>query len=302
MKVLLFNMVVDGQEAHYLDPVCKWLDDKGVEYVVFSDEVFKDGHDQRFKDMSASVSSFDIVCSFGGDGTTLRAAHAIGKSEVPLISFNFGHLGFLAGANEEDLFSALEAAITGQLTEDPRAILEAKVSYKNGLIEYHIAFNELVVSRGHFGRIVTLDLEINNNYLDTIRGDGVLVSTSTGSTAYSLSAGGPIMAPDHEGLCVVPISPHSLASRAVITTKMDTVTIMPNAENRQRLVLFIDGEVFWIHPGSKVDVSEIADDPKGEVISVEVGVSDKKLNLRRFGKYDFYTHISKVFFRGENAR
>ncbi|HBT95845.1 MAG TPA: hypothetical protein DEB24_07100 [Coriobacteriia bacterium] len=302
MRLLLFNMIADGQSAHSLEPICEWLDARGVDYSMFSDEVFKAEQSSEFKRMQASICEFDLVCSFGGDGTTLRAAHIIGTSEVPLLSINFGHLGFLAGAGEGDLFKALEAAVTDKLTSDPRIILEAEVSYCNGSVENHIAFNELVVSRGHFGRIVSLDMAINDNHLDTIRGDGVLIATPTGSTAYSLSAGGPIMAPNHSGLCVVPISPHSLASRAVITTSQDMVEIVPNVDNRQKLVLFIDGEVFWIHPTDGLSGAVAADDERGEIIRVKAGVSKNKLNLRRYGSYDFYTHIAEVFFRGSNAR
>jgi NAD+ kinase len=242
------------------------------------------------EEVRASIGQFDLICSFGGDGTTLRAAPLVGTSGVPLLSYNFGKLGFLSGAGKADLIPALEAAFNGQLGYDARTMLSVRVTYTDGQIDEQIAINELVVSRGHFGRIVALDLFINDTFIDTIQGDGLLVATPTGSTAYSLSAGGPIIAPSHEGLCVVPISPHSLTSRAVITGADDWVRFEPNRANRQQLVLFIDGEVFWIQPTAR-----------GEITSVEVGTCAEKLMLARFGPYDFYDHISRTFFRGDHA-
>jgi NAD+ kinase len=295
MKVLLFTNTEKGLTSQVLRSVCDWLEGRGIDYELFSSGIFEE-EDTRFDEVHASIDSFDLVCSFGGDGTTLRAAHLVGTSDVPLLSYNFGRLGFLSGAGKADLMPALEAAVDGKLDYDARALLSATVVHASGRTERQMALNELVVSRGHFGRIVALDLSINGTFIDTVKGDGVLIATPTGSTAYSLSAGGPIIAPTHEGLCVVPISPHSLATRAVITAKGDTVRIEPNSLNRQRLVLFIDGEVFWMHPKESSPCV-----PSDEIVSVEVGVCAKKLLLARYGSYDFYDHIAQTFFRGDHA-
>jgi NAD+ kinase len=294
MKVLLFTNTAKGLTSQVLKSVCEWLEGQKIEYELFSSGIFEEA-DTRFDELSASIGQFSLVCSFGGDGTTLRAAHLVGTSGVPLLSYNFGRLGFLSGAGRADLIPALEAAVNGTLGYDARTMLSVRVSYEDGQIDEQIALNELVVSRGHFGRIVALDLFINDTLIDTIEGDGLLVATPTGSTAYSLSAGGPIIAPSHEGLCVVPISPHSLTTRAVITGRGDRVCLEPNKRNRQRLVLFIDGEVFWIHPAGD------GDSEHGEITSVEVGTCSEKLMLARYGPYDFYEHISQIFFRGNHA-
>ncbi|MDR2586967.1 MAG: NAD(+)/NADH kinase [Coriobacteriales bacterium] len=296
MRVLLFTNTTKEPSSQVLGAIYAWLDERGVEHESFSSGSFEEEESARFDELRASIRDFDLVCSFGGDGTILRAAHLVGTSGVPLLGYNFGSLGFLSGAGRDELLPALEAAIDGRLARDERALLKVEVTYENGQVDSQIALNEVAVSRGHFGRIVALDVTINNSFIDTMEGDGVLVATPTGSTAYALSAGGPLIAPAYEGLCVVPISPHSLKSRAVITTATDVIRLEPNRANRQQLVLFIDGEVFWMNPPQERAAS------RGEVVRVEVGVCAEKLILLRFGAYDFYHHISETFFRGGNAR
>jgi NAD+ kinase len=315
MKVLLFTNTTKSLASQVMASVCTWLEDREVEYELFSSGIFEE-EETRFDELAFSADRFDLVCSFGGDGTTLRAAHLVGASGVPLLSYNFGRLGFLSGAGRADLIPAMEAAVNGTLTYDARTLLEVNVTFEGGRSDRQIALNEVVVSRGHFGRIVALDLAINGTFIDTVEGDGVLVATPTGSTAYSLSAGGPIISPAHEGLCVVPISPHSLKTRAVVTASDDTICLEPNKSNRQQLVLFIDGEVFWIHGGgvgapgktftnasAEIHATNVgAPSVSGEIVSVEIGACSKKLMLARYGDYDFYDHISQTFFRGGNAR
>ena len=306
MNVLLFTNKTNDHSVEALESICTWLTEKDIKHRLFSSGIFEE-RGSSFDEISGSITEYDLVCSFGGDGTTLRAAHIVGKTGIPLLSYNFGRLGFLSGAGVDDLIPAMEAAIDGRLSFDARCILEVAVLYEDGHVDRQIAVNELAVSRGHFGRIVELDLSINDTFIATISGDGILVSTPTGSTGYALSAGGPIISPSHEGLCVVPIAPHTLTSRAVVTTCKDVISIVPNRQNRQQLVLFIDGEVFWI-----TTAKEELQNTKGqglstntasqrEIARVEVSVCPEKLMFARYGAYDFYNHISQTFFRGGNA-
>ena len=298
MRVLLFTNMTTKLTSQTLESICRWFEEKGIEYDLFSSGIFE-GQGPSYEELSASISRYDLLCSLGGDGTTLRAAHIVGISGVPLLSYNFGRLGFLSGAGVEDLFPAMQAAIEGKLNFDPRSILNVEVSYEDGHTDHQIALNEIAVSRGHFGRIVSLDLSINGTFIKTISGDGILVATPTGSTGYSLSAGGPIISPLHEGLCVVPISPHSLTTRAVVTTRDDIVGIVPNGQNHQQLVLFIDGEVFWMKSAGEEAQEE--HQLNQEPISIQISVCPEKLLLARYGHYDFYEHISRTFFRGDHA-
>ena len=313
MKVLLFTIAAKEPATQALDTICAWMKAQGIGYSVYNDCVHASACDPQFEQLRAKIAEYDLVCSFGGDGTTLRAAHLIGSSELPLLNFNFGRLGFLSGASAVDLMPAIQAAVDGRLDVDARTMLEARVSYRDGSQKRQVGLNELAVSRGHFGRIVALDIYVNGGFLDSIRGDGVMIATATGSTAYSLSAGGPIIAPSHDGLCIVPIAPHSLASRAVVTTAADSVRIVPNEQNRQQLVLFIDGERFRMHPqGDNGDNGDDLEDSASEkldnyasiglVASVDVRACSAKLKLLRYGDYDFYSHISTTFFGSDYAR
>lgn len=297
MKILLFTNTAKGSAATALETICDFCDAQGVDYD-FSSSGFFEGPHISFEELSATITNYDLVCSLGGDGTTLRAAHVVGKTGIPLLSYNFGHLGFLHGAGVQDLIPALQAAVDGKLSYDERGMLEAAVTYEDGRVDTQIAINELVVSRGHFGRIVELDLSINDTFITTIKGDGILVATPTGSTGYALSAGGPLISPVHEGLCVVPISPHSLTSRALVTSRDDRICIVPSEENRQRLVLFTDGEIYWIPRAGEQSQTGDEKDP----VSIRVSVCPQKLRLARYGEYNFYDHITRVFFRGGHAR
>jgi len=299
MKILLFTNTMTSLTPQAIQPICTWLTDKGIEYDIVSSEIVEE-QNPLLEGLSASIADFDLLCSFGGDGTTLRAAHIIGTSGVPLLSYNFGRLGFLSGACKDDLIPAMQAAIDGKLNYDARSLLVLTVAYKDGRFDHQIAVNELAVTRGHFGRIVELELFINDSLVTTVRGDGILVATPTGSTGYALSAGGPIISPMNESMCVVPISPHSLTSRAVVTSRDDVMRIVPSSQNRQKIALFIDGEVFWIADKSLENAAE-PDASNNEIVWIEIRVSDKKLRLARFGHYDFYEHISQTFFRGRNA-
>ena len=307
MKVLLFTNTTTKLTSEELQSICGHFRENGIDFDLFSSGIFE-GQGSSFTELSASITSYDLLCSLGGDGTTLRAAHIVGKTGVPLLSYNFGRLGFLSGAGVDDLIPAMQAAIEGRLNFDARSMLEVELTYEDGFVDHQIAINELAVSRGHFGRIVDLDLSINGTFINTIRGDGVLVATPTGSTGYALSAGGPIISPAHEGLCIVPISPHSLTSRAVVTARDDVVGIIPNEQNRQRLVLFIDGEVFWIAPPNEAtqkdinqSVSSVEDRTQSELTNIKVTVCKEKLLLARYGGYDFYDHIAQTFYRGRHA-
>jgi len=329
MKILLFTNTTSSLTPQTLYSICGWLEDQQIAYDVFSSE-FIEKQSASIDEICASIAEYDLICSFGGDGTTLRAAHVVGKSGVPLLSYNFGRLGFLSGACKDDLVPAMKAAIDGKLIFDARSMLELRVAYEHGRIDQQIAVNELAVTRGHFGRIVELDLHINGSLVTTVRGDGILVATPTGSTGYALSAGGPIISPKNESMCVVPISPHSLTSRAVVTARDDVILIVPNEQNRQRLALFIDGEVFWVAGGNQVSAGNqvstltkespmlgrcavcaeeteetkpqpASDGSQSEILWIEARVCSEKLLLARFGPYDFYDHVSQTFFRGRNA-
>ncbi|MDR2197527.1 MAG: NAD(+)/NADH kinase [Coriobacteriales bacterium] len=290
MKVLLIANNSKDLASRALEEVRAWLDAQGHVSVMASKGSF-DPSDPEFCELSSSVASFDLVCAFGGDGTILQSARIIGSSRVPLLGYNFGRLGFLAGAAGSDLIPALEAALEGRARFDERTMLIAEISLPGGGVVSHLALNEMAISRGNFGRIVSLDLHINRHFIDSVSGDGLIVSTATGSTAYALSAGGPFIAPSYGGLCIVPVSPHTLNARSILLAPDDVITVTPNASNRQRVILFFDGEPMGSDGGSS----------GAGIVNVTVRACPERLRLLRFGDDGFYEQITRTFFRRGSA-
>jgi NAD+ kinase len=163
----------------------------------------------------------------GGDGTMLRCSHAAAKHNIPLFGINLGTLGFLTGAEERDGLNVLAKVLAGEYETEKRMMLEA---------ENYIALNDVLI--GTSGGLKVFDLYVNNHLLDTIRADGVIVATPTGSTAYSLSAGGPILMPGSQMMVVTPVCPHSLSTRPLVIGADDIVRIVAH----QASPVIIDGE------------------------------------------------------------
>ena len=250
MKVLLVSNATKEQVNTAVEIAQDWLTEQAIENrQIYSEHLLI--NDPFLAEWAAQVDQYDLVVSFGGDGTILRVSRMIGDSGVPLLAFNFGGMGFLASAQADAVLSALQQTINYKAKIEERVFAEIAVTYDDGVSEQYLALNEVVISRGNFGRIVSLDLFINNTFMEKARGDGVLVATATGSTAYALSAGGPLLNPLYNGLVVVPISPHSLKAWSIVTGPADTVVLKPSLDNAQRIVLFLDGEVLWSNEQAK---------------------------------------------------
>lgn len=188
-----------------------------------------------------NVASFDIVIVLGGDGTLLNAARLTSQVQVPVFGVNVGHLGFLTEVETDGLFPAMEKLLAGNYTLEERMLISASVNREGAEIANYVALNDFVVTRGTFARIIDLSIFVNKQHVTDYSADGVIVSTPTGSTAYSLSAGGPIIDPSLECVCITPICAHSLASRTVVTSAEAEVSVHLN--NVSEEVMFtIDGQ------------------------------------------------------------
>ena len=257
MKVLLVSNATKEQVNTAVEIAQDWLTEQAIEHrQIYSEHLLI--NNPFLAELAAQVDQYDLVVSFGGDGTILRVSRMIGDSGVPLLAFNFGGMGFLASAQADAVLSALQQTINNKARIEERVFAEIAVTYDDGVSEQYLALNEVVISRGNFGRIVSLDLFINNTFMEKARGDGVLVATATGSTAYALSAGGPLLNPLYDGLVVVPISPHSLKAWSIVTGPEDTVVLKPSLDNAQRIVLFLDGEVLWSNEQAKQAIEAAA--------------------------------------------
>lgn len=167
----------------------------------------------------------DLIIAAGGDGTFLSAARAIAQYDIPLIGINLGRLGFLVDISPHELLSKLDSILTGHYREEQRYLLRAKIIRDNRVINEQTAVNEVVVHRWITPSMIEIVTHINGVYLNSQRSDGLIVSTPTGSTAYSLSAGGPILHPSLNALVLVPLNPHALSNRPIVIDDSSEIEI-----------------------------------------------------------------------------
>ena len=187
------------------------------------------------------VDFADIVIVFGGDGTFLKAARTFAASDVPILGINLGQLGFLTDIEVEMLEDGLDKLLAGKYQIEERMILEGRVIRSKQLVSRLIAINDLVLTKGPFSRIIKLETFIDGEYITTYPGDGLIIACPTGSTAYSLSAGGPIVNPKMKSLIITPICPHTLNSRSIVTTEDEEIVVKVDADHSE-VMLTVDGQ------------------------------------------------------------
>jgi NAD+ kinase len=186
----------------------------------------------------------DLFCVFvlGGDGTFLSASRWIGHQDIPLIGVKFGEIGFLAETAEENLFSAAEMILSNHFSTEERMRLNVKVLRNNEEIANENVLNEVVVNKGALARLANIETYVNDHYLTTYKSDGLIVASPTGSTAYSLAAGGPVIHPAVHGIIITPICPFTLTNRSMIVPDTITIKIKLSAKTTDIMVTF-DGQV-----------------------------------------------------------
>jgi NAD+ kinase len=184
----------------------------------------------------------DLVIVLGGDGTLLAAARAIGRREIPLLPVNLGGLGFLTAISIDELFPELARALAGQLRVGRRRFLHTEVRRGDRLVATFDALNDAVFTKAALARIIDLDAYVDDQFVCAYKADGLIVSTPTGSTAYSLSAGGPIIFPTVPAICLTPICPHMLTNRPVIVPATSIVRVLCRSGDGS-MFLTIDGQI-----------------------------------------------------------
>jgi len=188
------------------------------------------------------ASSSDLLIVLGGDGTLLAAARSLGDNSVPILPINLGGLGFLTSVTQEELYASLEPVLAGNSPVSERTFLEAEVFRGTESLARHRALNDAVFNKGALARIVDLSLAINGEFVVDYKADGLIVSTPTGSTAYSLSAGGPIVEPAVPAFVITPICPHTLTHRPLVIPESSEIEITLR-EAEEPVFLTLDGQV-----------------------------------------------------------
>ena len=192
------------------------------------------------------ATSADVVIAFGGDGTLLDAARAVVNSaaDVPLIGVNLGRLGFLTDIGRAEMTSALDALLAGRTHEETRLMLSTDVSspQRTASTAPRLALNDVVVTRGALSRMVEVEVKVDDQFVCHVKADGLIIATATGSTAYNLSAGGPIVHPSVDALVLTPIAPHTLTNRPVVLPATSRIELHPAVEQSPDLLVTIDGQ------------------------------------------------------------
>jgi len=212
--------------------------------------------DDDFSTRVNSLGTVDLILVLGGDGTLLNTARAVAGQEIPLLGINMGNLGFLTEIELDDVFDSLEQLTTGEYRTEDRMMLKCSMLRKGKIIEEFAALNDIVVTKGAFARMISLVAFIGGHYVDTYSADGLIVSSPTGSTAYSLSAGGPIVSPEMELMLVTPICPHTLYSRPLVVNPEKTVRIILKSRFGE-VMLTVDGQYgFKLEQGDEILVNK----------------------------------------------
>ncbi len=197
----------------------------------------------------------EVVAVLGGDGTMLHALSRLGNFEKPVAGINIGTLGFLTSCKDDELDLFAAAVAGGRYSTSVRMLLEAIVHRQGKPAESFIALNEVTLARGETGRLVSLRARVNGDLLNDYRADGLIVATPTGSTAYSLSAGGPLIAPSAGVFVITPICPHSLSQRSLVLSDDSTVEISSQDPDSGPMLFTVDGrDSTRIEPGDRVEV------------------------------------------------
>ena len=197
----------------------------------------------------------DIAAVIGGDGTMLDALARLGNFEKPVAGINIGRLGFLTSCTDGELDAFALAVTAGRYTISPRSLLEVAIRRSGRPDDVFTALNEVVLARGETGRLVSVTARVNGELLNHYRADGLIVATPTGSTAYSLSAGGPLIAPSAGVFVITPICPHSLSQRSLVLSDGAVVEIAPDGAVSEPMLFTVDGrDTTRLEPGDRIEI------------------------------------------------
>ena len=243
---------------HLVD-VEKWLGDHGVDAVfeIATAALMPPAAKRRVADKASLVADVGMVLVLGGDGTLLSMADCIGRARVnvPILGVNFGSLGFLTEVTLPELYPALEAALAGRTHVEERLMLHATISRGGAAETTEIAVNDVVINKGPRSRLIDLEISIGDGLVTRVRADGLIIATPTGSTAYNLAAGGPIVQPSVDALVLTPIAPHTLTNRPIVIPSSSTVRVKPMMDERDEVFVTFDGQAGCeLHAGDEINV------------------------------------------------
>ena len=241
-KVGITSKPKKAEVREVVPPLIHWFRDRQVE--VFVDKETAATLDGREKSLTRNEmpGQVDLIVVLGGDGTLLATARALNRKPVPLLAVNLGGLGFLTVITREELFATLELVLAGNLRSECRVQIEADIVRADEVIASYLALNDAVLNKGAIARVLDFDVWIDNKFISTYKSDGLIVSTPTGSTAYSLAAGGPVIIPSVAAFIVTPICAHTLTNRPIVLPDSAIIEVAVKSQ-RESVYLTVDGQV-----------------------------------------------------------
>lgn len=229
----------------------------------------------------------DLVIAIGGDGTMLYASQIVRESEIPILGINRGRLGFLADVTPDEMIASVEQVLRGDYTRDSRMLLEARLITESGDETSAFALNDVVLKRRETGRMVDFSTRVDGVFVNTHSGDGMIVATPTGSTAYSLSCGGPIISPQLDAVVVVPVCPHTLTDRPIVIPADQSIEVVLLERDETKASITVDGRSMGeIRPVDRMIISK----------------AEQRITLVHPPSYDFYGILRSKLFWGRDSR
>ena len=286
MKIALFTKLNPKENNQHIFSVINSLRKASLKFEIddLSYEILKKNKsiiiEEKIKTYTKIDETFDFVLAIGGDGTILESAKLIGKMSTPVIGLNKGRLGFLANSNTDDINQILSNVKLSKFQISERTIIKGIV---NG-IEYN-ALNEISVSRKNTTSLITIETKLNQQFLNTYWADGLIVSTPTGSTGYSLSCGGPIIMPESKNLVLTPIAPHNLNARPLVIPDDKEISISIESREDQYFIS-IDSEIISASVNSEIVISK----------------ANQKLNMVEFDDNSFIKSLKDKLMWGKDKR
>ena len=243
--MIVANLQKEGASL-LIDDISNYLDSLGIEVTVFS---------YSGKTDIPKLASADLVFSLGGDGTVLFCSRIVESLSIPILAVNIGDFGFITEISKQEWKSAFIKYQNGQLNLSRRVMIKVMVERKGSRVAFHKGLNDAVISSNGISNIIKLNLKINETDLGKYRADGVIIATPTGSTAYSISAGGPILDPEMEALIINPICPFTLSNRPIVVSGNEVIHITVEEDQRTDVILSVDGQdAYPLKSGDKIIV------------------------------------------------
>lgn len=263
MKVAIFGRFYTKTTTSSIETLFNYLLKKNIEIHIETEffnilkvdsPILKDH--TSFKTFNHLDTTFDFLISVGGDGTILRATNFVKDIDIPIIGLNTGRLGFLATIQVDAIEQAIQNIIDGKYKISERSLLTVETSPENkDISSLNFALNEVSISRKNTTSMITVETHLNNEYLTSYWSDGLIISTPTGSTGYSLSCGGPVITPDTKGFVLTPIAPHNLSARPLVIPDTTEITLKVDGREKQHL-LSLDSRIATLDNGTLIKIKK----------------------------------------------